>query len=364
MSQKSSTFAHNFTKQFMSEQKFKILSIDGGGMRGIIPARILCDLEAKLQEREGQEARLCQYFDLVCGTSTGGLIALAIALGIPAKDILDLYTTHGQDIFKFSFSKFRKKGCRYDSDILKKYLSIAYNGGVDKPAKLLADCKTRVLIPTYNLQKGDIHVRTTDHLPGYTRDLHMPIVDVALCTSAAPTYFHPYSYQYTALGSNHFVGNQIDGGVFANNPTLIGMTHAIYSLDYKIEELEILSLGTGASFLTQKYTDKRHGIWYWINPLSNQGLRIYELISSAQSLYIDRTITQMIDGACKQHASRCKYVRLQKELETDIPLDTTNPKKLEELSQLGDDLFTDNYNSLKSFIENKVIPYTHYGKPA
>lgn len=78
---------------------FKILSIDGGGIRGVIPAKILCDLEEEAIKKDGPEARLCDYFDLVCGTSTGGIIAIGIALGMTAKEILNLYMKNATKIF-------------------------------------------------------------------------------------------------------------------------------------------------------------------------------------------------------------------------------------------------------------------------
>ena len=83
----------------MSEKrKFKILSIDGGGIRGIIPAKVLYHLEEEAIKKDGADARLCDYFDLVCGTSTGGIIAIGIALGMPAKDILKLYQENAKRI--------------------------------------------------------------------------------------------------------------------------------------------------------------------------------------------------------------------------------------------------------------------------
>lgn len=80
---------------------FKILSIDGGGIRGIIPAKILCDLEEEAIKKDGPNARLCDYFDLICGTSTGGIIAIGLALGMTAKEILDLYMEHAKRNLSF-----------------------------------------------------------------------------------------------------------------------------------------------------------------------------------------------------------------------------------------------------------------------
>jgi len=103
----------------MEEKKFKILSIDGGGMRGIIPAKILCELEEELQKDHGEDARLCDYFDLICGTSTGGIIAIGLALGMSAKEMLNLYIEHGKEIFSHKWFRLFTKGRFYDQNILK-----------------------------------------------------------------------------------------------------------------------------------------------------------------------------------------------------------------------------------------------------
>lgn len=78
---------------------FRILSIDGGGIRGIIPARLLCELEARASRDKGEKVRLCDYFDLICGTSTGGIIAIGLALGMSANEVLELYDANAQTIF-------------------------------------------------------------------------------------------------------------------------------------------------------------------------------------------------------------------------------------------------------------------------
>ena len=103
-------------------EKFKILSIDGGGMRGIIPAKILCELEEELQRREGPEARLCDYFDLICGTSTGGIIAIGLALGMSAKEMLNLYVAHGKEIFSATLLQRFKSRTLYNREALQKHL--------------------------------------------------------------------------------------------------------------------------------------------------------------------------------------------------------------------------------------------------
>lgn len=159
----------------MEQPKFKILSIDGGGIRGVIPCQFLANLENDLIQKYGEDTRLCDYFDLIAGTSTGGIIAIGLALGIKAQDILNLYVNHGNKIFpkpqQRNVSKAKRiifKKTFYDRMPLKKLLNETFNDG-DEP-KRIGDAKTRLLIPTYNLESHQIHVLKTAHSEKLQRD--------------------------------------------------------------------------------------------------------------------------------------------------------------------------------------------------
>lgn len=334
-------------------EKFKILSIDGGGMRGIIPAKILCELEEELQRREGPEARLCDYFDLICGTSTGGIIAIGLALGMSAKEMLNLYVAHGKEIFSATLLQRFKSRTLYNREALKKHLQQAYGD------TRIDDCRTRICVPTYDMHEGRIHVLKTKHHAEYVRDYHIPTVDVALSTSAAPVYFSPYSFEYSNIGSdntNHAY-HYIDGGVFANNPSLIGLTEAIYCLNVPIEQIELLSIGTGELLLRETEIEKKMGFTYWLHPKSKDGFRIYELVSSAQSLNIHNTMTMLCKGAGNSVERRFNYIRLQSTLSKQIDLDATDKNSIKELMLIGQSLYKDNATRLYPFIETKITPY-------
>lgn len=335
--------------------KFKILSIDGGGMRGIIPAKILCELEEELQRNEGPDARLCEYFDLVCGTSTGGIIAIGLALGLSAKKILNLYLEHGKEIFSANVWQCLKTKTLYSRDVLKEQLQKAYGD------TRIDDCKTRICVPTYDMHEGRIHVLKTKHHPEYVRDFHLPTVDVALSTAAAPVYFTPYSFEYNNIDSNNtnHAYHYIDGGVFANNPSLIGLTEALYCLNVPIEQIELLSIGTGEMLLREAELEKKMGIGYWLNPKSKDGLRIYELMSSAQSLNIHNTLMLLCKGAGNSEERRFNYIRLQSNLSKQISLAATDKNTINELLLIGESLYKDSATKLYPFIDpnTKIIPY-------
>ncbi|PFM75234.1 patatin [Bacillus sp. AFS077874] len=202
----------------MIEQKiFKILSIDGGGIKGLYSAVILADFE----EEYGS---LSNHFDLICGTSTGGIIALAIAAGIPAKEIVKFYEIYGPEIFKYKNNIYRKVQqlkqifitSKYSDKELKNALKTVFKD------KRICDCKSNVLIPTSNITTGLPCIIKSDHSEGLGRDKQHLLVDVALATAAAPTYFPVQTIPTMENPNDQFA----DGGLFGNNPSLHGIQEA------------------------------------------------------------------------------------------------------------------------------------------
>lgn len=193
---------------------FKILSLDGGGIKGLYAAKLLAQIEEKTGKSIGE------YFDMICGTSTGGLLALAITRGIPCKQIARFYEEHGPLIFPYENWFMRKwrwfsqvcLGTKYDNSKLKAALK-----------ELLGDYQTMkdanhlMCIPAFNITKGrpSVFKKPFGH---YHRDGRFTMMNVALATSAAPTY----------LPAVIIEGDQfIDGGIFNNNPSMIAYTEAM-----------------------------------------------------------------------------------------------------------------------------------------
>ena len=206
--------------------KRKILSIDGGGIKGVFAAQFLADIE------EEYNIRLCDYFDIITGTSTGAIIACGLSLGISASEILNLYLKKGNDIFKGSrllgFAKSLLYS-KYKNTNLEKELDEVFKG------KLIGDSKTRLLIPTFNIETGCVEIFKTSHHPEYKRDYKAKMLDVLLSTTAAPTYFPAYTFVNR--------GRYIDGGIGANNPSYIAVVEAITSCGWKSEDISLLSVG-------------------------------------------------------------------------------------------------------------------------
>lgn len=204
----------------------RILVIDGGGIKGVVPASFLAAIEESLP------SRIAEYFDLIVGTSTGGIIALALGLGLSASEILAFYEQRGPMIFcgnprlRALRHWFRAK---YDPLPLRAALEDVFG------SKTLGESSKRLVIPSFNPDTGEVHVWKTSHDARLQKDFKELAVNIALSTAAAPTYFPTYRLDCgTPL---------IDGGMWANNPIAVAMVEAIGILKWPAESLRVLSLG-------------------------------------------------------------------------------------------------------------------------
>ena len=318
----------------IERKAFKILSIDGGGIRGLYPARLLCELEDELR-RSGNDSRLCDYFDLICGTSTGGIIALGLALGMPAQEILNLYKENATGIFKKKAFRFGFFHSMYSNDFLHDLLKETFSKYSANGDTRLGHAKTRVCIPTYNSVLGKAHVYKTAHHDRLFRDYQIPAHHVALSTAAAPVFFPPHSFTYTPVDSANpvEVSMNIDGGVIANNPTHIGIVEAHNTLGVPLADIRVLSLGTGHKVFTERKSEKGFGFWYW----GNKKVRLVDLMFSAQSQNTDNLIKFLNNGVGEGEEPKFYYKRVQHHFGKgeDIKLDETDPQKLRQLETIA-----------------------------
>lgn len=245
----------------------RILSIDGGGIKGTLPAAFLAALEEDLGRPIGR------YFDLIAGTSTGGILAIGLALGIPAKELLRLYVQRGPTIFgqQQELKGLRKRlvawwargrhvaGPKHDAEILRRELSEILGG------HRIGDAQTRLVIPAWEPDHRSVYLFKTPHHERIKTDYKRPALDAAMGTAAAPTYFERYkASDQTGL---------LDGGVWANNPIAVAVVEAITLLDWPASSLHILSLGCGEDVYM---LDERPG-------LLNLGLDALQLYADGQS---------------------------------------------------------------------------------
>lgn len=215
----------------------KVLSIDGGGIKGVFPAAVLAALDAKI------DRPINEYFDLIVGTSTGGIIALGLGLGIPPSEILRLYEEKGDEIFSQGsdfkgslISKIHRKarslffGSQYSRKNLATELEAVFGD------LKLGQSQNRIVIPSYSSMTDRIYLYKTAHHKKLETDYDVTAVEVALATSAAPVFFSPFiSSEAVEL---------LDGGVWANNPIAVAASEAVGYLKWPADKIKILSLGT------------------------------------------------------------------------------------------------------------------------
>lgn len=215
----------------------RILSIDGGGIKGVLPAAFLSALEDDLDVPIGR------YFDLIAGTSTGGIIAIGLGLGMTARELLRLYEDRGPYIFgqedkgsalRRVVGKFRRNARhltspKHEASRLSEELQ-----HVLKEARF-GDAQTRLVIPAWDADHRSPYIYKTAHHIRLSTDYKKPAIDAAMATAAAPTYY-----------KRHKTVDQVgllDGGVWANNPIAVAVTEATTYLDWNPSNLQVLSLG-------------------------------------------------------------------------------------------------------------------------
>lgn len=199
-------------------------------MRGVIPAVVIDAIERRTQRR------VVDLFDMISGTSIGGLITCSLAAGLSGFDIIDLFRSHGRDIFpgKLSmsvrglFSSKATRLCSLLSDMLGEIL--------------LSECKY-ILVPSYDIRSMNPFLFRSKEAATH-RDFDFRLVDVAMAACAAPTYFEPAKIR-SVSGLEY---NCLDGGLFANNPSMIAYVDMIKSEYVRNEDIMMVSIGTGRSF--------------------------------------------------------------------------------------------------------------------
>ena len=236
---------------------FRILSIDGGGIRGVFPATFLAGLE----ERYLGGKSVAQYFDLIAGTSTGGIIALGLSAGLKASELRDLYVNRGCEIFPAVRSgligaaeRRLRNVCqyfkfRYDRKALLRILRETLGN------RKFGEAQTRLCIPSFDGRYGEVYIFKTPHHPDFRKDAREHMTKVAAATAAAPAFFQPLED-----GGYTFV----DGGVWANNPIMIALVDALSCFSVPRENVRILSLGCGDDpYVVDKPKILRGGLWNW-----------------------------------------------------------------------------------------------------
>ncbi|TKW10786.1 hypothetical protein SEVIR_6G190200v4 [Setaria viridis] len=332
-----------------------VLSIDGGGVRGIIPAVVLAFLEEKLQELDGPDARIADYFDVIAGTSTGGLLTTMLAApgknGRPlfnAKDLAQFYIDHSPKIFPQKnwilskiFGTLRMvRGPKYDGKYLHALLG-QYLGDMKLDKAL-----TNVIIPTFDiafLQPTIFSSFELKHRPSKNALLS----DIAISTSAAPTFFPAHYFETKDEKGNTRAFNLVDGGVAANNPTLCAMSQVtkdivlgnddffpVKPVDYG--KFMVISIGCGSN-RNRKYSAKAAAKWGVFNWLIKDGTApIIDMFNSASGDMVDIHLCVLFRAL---RSSR-NYLRIQYDQLTGSAgsIDDCSKENMDKLVKIGKDL--------------------------
>jgi patatin-like phospholipase/acyl hydrolase len=332
----------------------RILSIDGGGIRGIIPAQILTVLERKLQERSGHDtARLADYFDLIAGTSIGGIQTCAYLTPDPensdrprytAEEVLNLFFERGGEIFDRSlFDRFTSADGlideKYPADGLEEALQ-DYFGDLTLD-QLLRPC----LVTAFDVRRYSVHFFNQYRAKQQKSD-NFYVRDVARATSAAPTYF-----ESAKIDSLTGVGYPlIDGGVFANNPTMGAysesrevFTRPNEDKNVTAKDMVILSLGTGTNEAHYQHSNvKDWGLAEWASPMLS-------IMMSGASESVDYQLEAIFDAIERPQ----QYVRINPELTVNVDgsMDNATDKNMEALRNLGQKTAENQVNKLEKIVD-------------
>lgn len=257
------------------DRPFQALALTGGGYRGLFTARALQAMEEHIGEPIGRR------FDLTYGTSIGGIIALAVAFEVPMREVVQAFEKAGEKIFPPRDKPTSKIGIfwdiashlkcpRYQSQRLREVITSLIPEGAT-----LNDAKHAVGIPAVNVTSGYPQVFKTRHKQEWTRDWKYKVVDVALATSAAPTFF-----ELAELDGQHYA----DGGLYANAPDLLALHEAEYFFQVPPEAIRILSVGTTTKSYSLSFESGRNfGIQDWM-----QDERLFSVMISSQQQLVDQ----------------------------------------------------------------------------
>lgn len=343
------------------ERSCRILCLNGGGVRGLFTISLLAEIERILEKNSDREnVKIGDYFDLISGTSIGGLLALGLAAGKSARDLESAFERNAPLIFKKNIWNLP-----YLKDVKSLFMPL-YNSD---PLKVTVeeilgkdltfdDLERRVLIPAVNVTSGMPQFFKTPHNPKFTRDGEVKIIDAAMATSAAPTYFRPH---YCESLKAHFV----DGGLVANNPSFISMLEVFKDmksdfLGIKHKDIKILNIGTlGEQFslspkkLNSKFRIGYAGLWGM-----GRGL-VFTTMTSNQYLH-----KYMIEREFSANDATANYIYLDgvvaNEAAQEITLDNASEASLRHLSMRGKNMANTEmikHPLLKSLFDQKAKPF-------
>ena len=339
----------------------RVLTIEGGGVRGIIPTRLLTALESLA------EAPITDLFDVLVGTSTGGMLVLGLVApgegggpAYPARNVGDIYTSHGQQIFPKPASSLPRSlqearewwasasssaaifgfnpdagNARYSPEGIEEAFELYFG------ESMLSEALVDVVVTSYDLQtKSPVLFRSRDAQADPADDLLMR--DMARATSAAPTYFPPLEMEWEGVEDRLLV----DGGVFAKNPALIGYVEGVTRArerGLRDSDVVVVSLGTGRPKRIKALTYKEFVSRSWLKLAED----VFRAAEDGQAALHDQVLTTLIGD---------HYWRFQTVLAeiASYAMDDVSDENVEGLKHLGDQLVGERLDDLKELAKRLV----------
>ena len=314
---------------------FYILSIDGGGHRGIFAAHILKRME------EEWNIDWQRQFGMLAGTSTGAILAAGLACQITATHLTEFYETHGSEIFsprrRSYLDPFKLFTSRYSSPKLKKLLEKEFG------ETLLGEIKIPLILPAVDIGNGCVHVLKSGYDSRFTRDYRVRVSDAVLASCSAPTYFDPAS-----IADRYRL---VDGGLWANSPSLVAAIDANYRLKIPLKNLRVLSIGTGRSRIFYPRSDgkfkdhlfRRWQGWGFVTRWKRS--RFIDLILNLQSENAHNSLCLMLG---ESPINPKQVLRLNFESDRPLPLDSVS-KQSDWISE-ADRTFTHQSHEIARFM--------------
>ena len=301
-------------------KKFKILCIDGGGIKGLYSAQLLAKFEDVFN------VRISDCFDMLCGTSTGGIIALAASLKKPMRDVVTFYEQDGPIIFneklkkrphgnKILIAKQVAFGGKYSVEPLRQALK---NVGTQK----IGESNNFLCIPSYNVNTAIPRIFKKDYA-NFTEDDRKSYVDVALATAAAPTYFPMMEIEEDQY---------VDGGLWANNPVLVGLTEFLYKFadDQRFSGLEILSISSFEKEKGEAHKKTNRDFIDWKNALFDA----YSVGQSKSAMFLLKCLKGQLNFPFNYE--RIVNLPISAEDASLIDMDNASPASLKLLRKIAD----------------------------
>jgi hypothetical protein len=301
----------------------KLLSIDGGGIRGIFAIAILQALEEEYQQPIGT------LFDVIAGTSTGAIIAAAVSLHKDMNEIQESYQNYGEKIFVRQAKVGLFKSV-YSDRYLRFLLKRAFG------ELTLADIRKPLLIPAVDITHCKPFIHHSNYGQPESDDLSIKLWDAVLSSCSAPVYFPPNNVERKYLS--------IDGGLWANNPSLVCLTEASHFFNKGLEDINILSLGTGLQTINFSSDNKKTwGVNHWL-PFHFPTLKVTPKLLDLSLQLSSESISYHCQLLLKDN-----YLRINEELGEEIPFDDV--KYMNELRELGKKVYKMRRDEIIWFIE-------------